>query len=53
MNHGFRAVLAAPSADRRDLFVTAGNRLGTVEQNVEKDLWAWVPCWVARWATWT
>jgi hypothetical protein len=42
MNHGFRAVLAAPSADRRDLFVTAGNRLGTVEQNVEKDLWV---CW--------
>jgi predicted nucleotidyltransferase component of viral defense system len=42
MNHGFRAVLAAPSADRRDLFVTAGNRLGTVEQNVEKDFWV---CW--------
>ena len=39
MNPGFRNVLSASQADRRDLFVGAGNRLGTAEQNVEKDFW--------------
>lgn len=42
MNPQFRTILSAPLADRKDLFVAAGNRLGTVEQNVEKDFWV---CW--------
>ncbi len=42
MTPGFRNVLTASAADRRDLFVGAGNRLGTAEQNVEKDFWV---CW--------
>lgn len=42
MNPGFLNVLSASRADRRDLFVGAGNRLGTAEQNVEKDFWV---CW--------
>ena len=42
MNPQFRTVLSASSADRKDLFVTAGNRIGTAEQNVEKDFWV---CW--------
>src|SRR2546427_2285356 len=39
---GFATVLAASADDRRDLFIGAGNRLGTVQQNVEKDFWV---CW--------
>jgi hypothetical protein len=39
---GFATVLAASANERRDLFVGAGNRLGTVQQNVEKDFWV---CW--------
>jgi hypothetical protein len=39
---GFATVLAASPNDRRDLFIGAGNRLGTVEQNIEKDFWV---CW--------
>src|SRR5260370_25986400 len=39
---GFATVLAASAIDRRDLFIGAGNRLGTVQQNIEKDFWA---CW--------
>src|SRR5580658_171273 len=39
---GFATVLAASANDRRDLFIGAGNRLGTVEQNIEKDFWV---CW--------
>jgi len=39
---GFATVLAASAIDRRDLFIGAGNRLGTVEQNIEKDFWV---CW--------
>jgi len=39
---GFQTVLAATEQERRDLFVGAGNRLGSTEQNVEKDLWV---CW--------
>jgi len=42
MNPQFGTVLAASPANRRDLFVTTGNHLGTVEQNVEKDFWV---CW--------
>jgi len=39
---GFATVLAASADDRRDLFIGAGNRLGTVQQNIEKDFWV---CW--------
>ena len=39
---GYATVLAASANDRRDLFVGAGNRLGTVQQNTEKDFWV---CW--------
>src|SRR5580698_8874366 len=39
---GYATVLAASVKDRRDLFVGAGNRLGTVQQNIEKDFWV---CW--------
>ena len=35
-------MLAAGARDRRDLFIGAGNRLGTAEQNIEKDFWV---CW--------
>ncbi len=42
MMEGFQTVLAASEQDRRDLFVGAGNRLGTPEQNIEKDFWV---CW--------
>jgi hypothetical protein len=39
---GFATVLAASANERRDLFVGTGNRLGTVQQNIEKDFWV---CW--------
>jgi hypothetical protein len=39
---GLKIVLAASQKDRRDLFVGAGLRLGTVEHNIEKDFWV---CW--------
>ena len=42
MTEGFQNVLAASENDRRDLFVGASNRLGTAEQNIEKDFWV---CW--------
>jgi Uncharacterized conserved protein len=39
---GFDDFLAASPDDRRDAFLAAGRRLGTPEQNVEKDFWV---CW--------
>ena len=33
---GFATVLGASANDRRDLFIGAGNRLGTVQQNIER-----------------
>ena len=39
MIEGFKTVLVASEKDRRDLFVGTGTRLGTVEQNIEKDFW--------------
>ena len=42
MTKGFQTVLAASERERRDLFLTAANRLGTAEQNIEKDFWV---CW--------
>lgn len=43
MNRNFLDVISATSGERRDLFLTAATRLGTTEQNVEKDFWV---CWV-------
>ncbi|MFT4027885.1 MAG: nucleotidyl transferase AbiEii/AbiGii toxin family protein [Novosphingobium sp.] len=42
MNPAYSQVLAADAADRRDLFIGAGQRLGTAAQNIEKDFWV---CW--------
>jgi Nucleotidyl transferase AbiEii toxin, Type IV TA system len=42
MNEGFQTVLAATERERRDLFLATANRLGTAEQNAEKDFWV---CW--------
>src|SRR5436190_23708746 len=42
MNYGFSEFLRAAPRDRRDVFLGAATRLGTPEQNVEKDFWvAW------------
>jgi hypothetical protein len=38
MNPGFSEFLAATPQDRRDVFLSAAARLGTPEQNVEKDV---------------
>ena len=42
MTEVFQNVLAANDRERRDLFLIAANRLGTAEQNIEKDFWV---CW--------
>lgn len=39
---GYAAFLSASQQDRRDAFLGTARRLGTVEQNVEKDFWV---CW--------
>jgi hypothetical protein len=39
MNPGFAEFLKASPQDRRDVFLGAAARLGTPEQNVEKDFW--------------
>lgn len=39
MNPGFSEFLDATPQDRRDVFLSAAARLGTPEQNVEKDFW--------------
>src|ERR1700685_1454967 len=42
MTPGFAEFLRARPRDRRDVFLGAATRLGTPEQNVEKDFWvAW------------
>jgi len=42
MNPAFLTFLTAAAEDRRDAFLGAAQRLGTAEQNVEKDFWV---CW--------
>ena len=42
MNPAFLTFLSAAAEDRRDAFLGAAQRLGTAEQNVEKDFWV---CW--------
>ena len=39
MNPGFPEFLSASPEDRRDVFLGTARRLGTPEQNVEKDFW--------------
>jgi predicted nucleotidyltransferase component of viral defense system len=39
MNSGFSEFLRGAPRDRRDVFLGAATRLGTPEQNVEKDFW--------------
>ncbi|MCL4853327.1 MAG: nucleotidyl transferase AbiEii/AbiGii toxin family protein [Bryobacteraceae bacterium] len=39
MNPGFLEFLGAGPEDRRDAFLETSRRLGTPEQNVEKDFW--------------
>lgn len=39
MTEGFQTVLAASDEERRDLFIGTAHRLGTAEQNIEKDFW--------------
>ncbi|EQD58139.1 hypothetical protein B2A_04500, partial [mine drainage metagenome] len=39
MNPAFNTFLSAAAADRRDAFLGASQRLGTPEQNIEKDFW--------------
>jgi len=43
MTDGFKTVLSASEKDCRDLFVSARGRIGSVEQNIEKDFWV---CWI-------
>ncbi|MDB4890691.1 MAG: hypothetical protein JWL61_2546 [Gemmatimonadetes bacterium] len=38
----YNQVITAPRRDRRDLFLTAAQRLGTTVGNIEKDFWV---CW--------
>jgi len=42
MNAEYGRVIAASEADRRALFATTARRVGTTEQNIEKDFWV---CW--------
>jgi hypothetical protein len=42
MNPGFLEILKAPAEERRDLFLGTARRLGTPEENIEKDFWV---CW--------
>jgi Nucleotidyl transferase AbiEii toxin, Type IV TA system len=42
VNPAYAKFLSAPAEDRRDAFLGASRRLGTTEQNIEKDFWV---CW--------
>ncbi len=42
MNETYRTVITASQGDRRDLFASTARRIGTTEQNIEKDFWV---CW--------
>jgi hypothetical protein len=42
MNPEYVRIIAAPEEDRRGLFAATARRIGTTEQNVEKDFWV---CW--------
>src|SRR4051812_40526394 len=42
MAPGYKVILAADAATRRDLFLATAQRIGTSAQNIEKDFWV---CW--------
>jgi predicted nucleotidyltransferase component of viral defense system len=42
MNPAYQNIIAASDDNRRGLFLTAANRVGTTVQNIEKDFWV---CW--------
>jgi hypothetical protein len=42
MNPAYQKIIASSEDDRRGLFITAANRVGTTVQNIEKDFWV---CW--------
>jgi hypothetical protein len=42
MNESYHKIIAASDHDRRGLFLTCAQRLGTTIQNIEKDFWV---CW--------
>ena len=43
MNNGFIKIISANADDRRDLFLSTANRIGTPIQNIEKDFWVtWI-----------
>src|SRR5271165_6143137 len=42
MNESYLRIIAASDDDRRGLFLTSAQRLGTTLQNIEKDFWV---CW--------
>jgi hypothetical protein len=42
VNDAYTRIIAASDADRGDLFAATARRLGTTDQNVEKDFWV---CW--------
>ncbi|MBE3096426.1 MAG: nucleotidyl transferase AbiEii/AbiGii toxin family protein, partial [Planctomycetes bacterium] len=42
MNTDYVRIIAASDEDRRGLFAATARRIGTTEQNVEKDFWV---CW--------
>jgi hypothetical protein len=42
VNPAYTRIIAASDIDRRDLFAATARRIGTTEQNVEKDFWV---CW--------
>src|SRR5712692_6511086 len=43
MNTRYTRIISGSNEDRRGLFAATARRLGTVEQNVEKDFWV---CWI-------
>ncbi|MEA2926121.1 MAG: hypothetical protein QOD25_3243 [Alphaproteobacteria bacterium] len=42
MNPAYQKIIASSDEDRRGLFLTTANRIGTTVQNIEKDFWV---CW--------
>ena len=42
MNPAYQKIIASSDDDRRGLFVTTANRVGTTVRNIEKDFWV---CW--------
>ncbi len=45
MGLDYNSIIAASLIERRDLFLTAANRIGTTIENIEKDFWV---CWIIK-----